>query len=106
MDGWMDVAFWVVSHMTEESRTNDYFDYALARAEAWWSETREPGRVWEERCCEWFVLLKGEGWEICTTSPVRRLHGGVSKHIRRANMLLSPKIPVKTVCRTLQINMS
>jgi hypothetical protein len=34
MDGWMDVAFWVVSHMTEESRTNDYFDYALARAEA------------------------------------------------------------------------
>jgi hypothetical protein len=56
MDGRMDVAFWVVSHMTEKSRRNDCLDYALARAEAWWTmtETREPGRVLEKSCCEWW----------------------------------------------------
>jgi hypothetical protein len=49
----MDVAFWVVSHRTEESRTQDYPDCALTRAAAWWIETRETLCVLEERRCEW-----------------------------------------------------
>jgi hypothetical protein len=49
----MDVAFWMVSHRTEESRTQDYPDCALTRAAAWWIETRETLCVLEERRCEW-----------------------------------------------------
>jgi hypothetical protein len=52
----INVAFWVVSHRTEESRTTDCLDYALARAAAWSTETREPGElrsVLEKSRCEW-----------------------------------------------------
>jgi hypothetical protein len=59
VDSWANELMWLsvlVSHTTEESRTTGCLDYALARAAAWWIETREPGDlrgVLEERRCEW-----------------------------------------------------
>jgi hypothetical protein len=52
-DGWMDVAFCVVSHTTEESRTKHYLDYALARAEACLVVDRNKGT----RTCFGEVML-------------------------------------------------
>jgi hypothetical protein len=59
VDSWANGSMWLsvlVSHISRESRMKDCLDYALARAAAWWTETRVPGglqSVLEERRCEW-----------------------------------------------------
>jgi hypothetical protein len=47
-------------------------------------------------------VVRGEGWEECTTSSVREPHSAVSKHVRTKNVLLSLEIHVKLACRTLK----
>jgi hypothetical protein len=47
-------------------------------------------------------VVKGEGWEECTTSSVREPHSAVSKYGRRNNVFLSLEIHVQLVCRTLK----
>ena len=63
----------------------------LAICEVFWRRDAVSGEV-----------VKGEGWEECTTSSVREPHSAVSKHVRTKNVLLSLEIHVKLACRTLK----